>query len=208
MQGLMIEFDWVKCADYRLEEAPGTPGTLLSEIGRSELVGFGSRLVTRPIEQLPGLYLELAKSEPTLDGHVAFAKKYGLLTHRERESTTQWPELIDNVSKLITRIGNPTEWPIDGGKYIPYEAGRFTLRFGPRGNRPDEIGTGIVPRNLYTALILQCVLSRSGGAEIRACKACGTLFEIGGNSGRRSHREFCSDKCRFDYSHRKREKKK
>jgi len=153
--------------------------------------------------------LELAKVEPTLSGHKEFAKKYGLLTNREEELTSVWANLVRSMRDLIALVEDKANWQIRNGKYVPYEhPGSFTFRFGPTGGETDQMTLSIVPNNLYNALVLQCVSNHASGAQVRACKACGAPFEIGGGSGRRSHRAFCSDKCRFDFSHRNRRGKK
>ena len=255
-QGIKIEFEWARFADYvektqppiqasakpypELELAkaeptiagyiaahrefakkygrlalllatiPSTPSPLAGLIKPAgpSLVATGQPLITKPLDQFPDLYLELAKAEPTLTGHREFAKKYGLLTNREEEPTSVWSNLVRSMRDLIALVEDKANWKIRNGKYVPYEhPGSFTFRFGPNGGETDEMTLSIVPNNLYNALVMQCVSNHASGAKVRACKACGALFEIGGASGRRSHRAFCSDKCRFDFSHRNRKGK-
>ncbi len=252
-QGIKIEFEWVRFADYvektpppshrpypELELAkaeptiagyiaahkeyaekygllalllatiPSTPSPLTGLIKPDgpSLVATGQPLKTRPLDQIPDLYLELAKAAPTLTGHREFAKKYGLLTNRQEEPTSVWANLVRSMRDLIAKVEDKANWKIRNGKYVPYEhPSSFTFRFGPNGGETNEMTLSIVPNKLYNALVLQCVSNHASGAMVRACKACGALFEIGGASGRRSHRAFCSDKCRFDFSHRNRRRK-
>jgi hypothetical protein len=209
MEGFAIDFEWTVFADYSVEETPALPGgSFLTEgPARPKLVASGEPLTTRPLANFPELYLHLAKSEPTIEDHKVFATKYGLLTNREWEHTFDWADRVEGMRTLVALVKNKANWEIRNGKHISYEIPRsFALRFGPNGET-GEITFSIVPGNLYVALMLQCISHRADGAQIRACKSCGSLFEIRGASGRRSHREFCSDKCRFDFNHRNRKGK-
>ena len=206
MEGFGIDFEWTVFADYNVEETPPieSPTPLVGGASIPKLVASGEPLTTRPLVNFPELYLHLAKSEPTVEGHKIFAKKYGLLTDREWEFTFYWTRSVENMRKLVMKVENTVNWDIRDGKYIPFELPRsFNLRFWPNGET-GGMTFNIVPLNLGAALVLQCVSHRAAGAPIRACKSCGSLFEVGGDSGRRSHKEFCSDKCRFDFSHRNR----
>lgn len=208
MRGIRIDFEWVLFPDYRVEVSQGGPNAMWSEFSVKYLVASGpsqAALKTNPLTK-SDLYLDLAKAEPTEDGHLKFAKTHGLLTDPRKDSMYQWPELVRGMRDLVDLVAHEENWEIRDGQYVPQDVGnmRFTLRFSPI---TDGMALSIVPANLYQALLLQCVSSRASGAEIRPCKACGNLFEIGGASGHRSHREFCSDKCRFDFSHRSRRKR-
>jgi hypothetical protein len=211
MQGMRIEFEWTRFADYGVEVRPGTPGSLLTEGSRELLAALGppeAALKTRPLELSADLYLELAKAKPTLEGHKEFAKRYGLLTDQQRDYVYEWPKLVENMRDLVTMVTNKEYWDVRGGSYVPYELPiKVALRFGPSSEDGSGMALSIVPTNLYNALVLQCVSNRATGAEVRSCKACGGLFEIGGSSGHRSNREFCSDKCRFTFNHRSRRKR-
>lgn len=211
MQGIRIEFEWARFADYGVEVRPGRPGSVLSEVSTKMLVALGppeAALKTRPLELSSDLYLELAKAKPTLAGHKEFANRYGLLIDQQRDYIYQWPELVENMRNLVAMLTNKEYWDIRDGSYVPYELPiKFALRFGPTSEDGNGMALSIVPANLYNALVLQCVSNRATGAEVHSCKACGALFEIGGSSGHRSNREFCSDKCRFTFNHRSRRKK-
>jgi hypothetical protein len=115
---------------------------------------------------------------------------------------------VVGMQDLVEKVRDKWAWDILDGTYIHYEMPRsFHFRFRPIAGT-DEIKLSIMPENLWTALTLQCVSNCTSGARVRACKACGALFEIGGASGRRSHAEFCSPKCRFDFSYRNRKRRK
>jgi hypothetical protein len=66
MQGIRIEFEWARFADYGVEVRPGRRGSLLSEVSTKLLVALGppeAALKTRPLELSSDLYLELAKAK-------------------------------------------------------------------------------------------------------------------------------------------------
>jgi hypothetical protein len=205
MIGIAIDFEWAQFPDYVREESPPPrPGaTMLERIQVIRLNGVGSPLTTRPLDQFPDLYLQLAKADPSPSGHLKFAKKFGLLTDRASEDTSYWPEAIERMRGLINLAKDRANWPTRDGRYEPYEVSRhFTLRFQPRV-ATDEMELSIAPANLRAALTLQCLTHRAGGARTRSCKACGEVFEVGGASGSRSHKAFCSDGCRFNFNNRR-----
>ena len=43
MQGIRIQFEWTRFADYGVEVRPGRPGSLLSEASTELLVALGRR---------------------------------------------------------------------------------------------------------------------------------------------------------------------
>ncbi len=75
----------------------------------------------RPLDQFPDLYLELARSKSTLATQRLFAKKYGLLTHRVRESTSLWPGLVNNMNNLAAMVADTGNCDIRDRKHLPYE---------------------------------------------------------------------------------------
>jgi hypothetical protein len=84
------------------------------EIGAPEgpwLVASGAPLTTRPLD-IPELYLRLAQSEPTIEGHKAFAKKYGLLTNRERDPISSWPDKVKGMRRLVAMVEDKANWEI------------------------------------------------------------------------------------------------
>ena len=62
------------------------------------------------------------------------------------------------------------------------------------------------PRTLLAGMWLQMALSIARNKQFRACKFCGSLFEVSTTeTGSRTDREFCSGSCKTkDYRHRKR----
>ena len=209
MHGIQIEFEWTRFADYGVHVKPGTPGTVISEASTKYVIALGApeaALTTKPLEFAAELYLELAQASSTTQGHVEFARKHGLLIDQSKDSADQWPKAIERINHLIELTRSKEKWPIRDGKYEPLDIEKsFSLRMRASSNS-SGVSLSIVPRNLYVALALQCVLHSSAGAQVRPCRACGKLFEIGGSSGNRSHKGFCSSKCRFDFNHRKRRK--
>jgi len=180
-------------ASYDVEELPDL-------IFKPRIIGSGQQLTKRPLA-IPNLFPRLAESEPTVEGHIAFAKKYGLLTNRKWEFASHWERAVQGMRRLVAMVEDKANWEIRDGKYVFYEhPGCLTFRSVPDG-LTGEMTFSVVPKDLYAALELQCFSHCASGAQIRACKSCGSLFEAGGTSGARSHRKFCSDKCRYDFAH-------
>jgi hypothetical protein len=211
MQGLGIDFEWTVFTAYDVEESLRDQ---IKELFRTEkrlgktregprLVASGEPLTTRPLS-IPNLFLRLAESEPNVEGHKAFAKKYGLLTNQEWEPISCWPDKVKGMRGLVAMVEDKANWDIEDGRYVPYEHPvSFTFRSVPNAET-GEMTFNVVPKDLYAALELQCFSHRASGAQIRMCKSCGSLFEAGGASGTRSHKTFCSNKCRYDFAHRSR----
>ncbi len=206
MQGFGIDFEWTVYTAYDVTERPGPPREGLfskAHVAWPRLVASGEPLTKKPLA-IPNLYLRLAEAEPTIEGHKAFALKYGLLTNQKSEPNFYWREKVNGMRRLVAMVEDKAHWKIRNGRYVPYEnPGSFTFRSVPDGET-GEMTFNIVPTDLYAALVLQCVTHSASGAQIRTCKSCGSLFEAGGISGTRSHKTFCSDKCRYDFAHRSR----
>jgi len=222
MLGLRVEFEWHRFPDYEVENSgaaekfigdwleDGSRMALTDAADVEELFAVGppnSGLGIRPLDMFPTLYMELAKSEPTLEAHKRFARRYGLLTNEIKEPTSEWPRLVKAMRDLVAMVSDKRNWDIRDGRYAPYEfQSGLKLQFVPTGADGDDMTLTLVPRSLYFAIVLQCLSNCAKGAKVRTCKACGDLFEIGGSSGHRSKREFCSDKCRFAFNYRNRGK--
>jgi hypothetical protein len=212
MLGLRVEFEWSVFPDYEIEPGePGDPETFIGAGSNDRLIAVGSAgsgLRTRPLDMFPSLYIELAKAEPTIEAHKIFARKYGLMKNELEEDTFVWQECIKDVKELIATLSDKRKWEIRDGWYAPYEIrSGFKLQFVPTRDDENGMDLTIVPNSLYCAIALQCLSNYAKGAKVRSCRSCGELFEIHGTSGRRSNREFCSDKCRFAFHHRARGKK-
>jgi len=73
---------------------------------------------------------------------------------------------------------------------------------------PDNrFHTVVEPANLLALIWIEVAQTITGGAEIRACKACQRPMLIGGYTGAKRTKETCSTRCRFAvYQARKRAK--
>jgi hypothetical protein len=75
-------------------------------------------------------------------------------------------------------------------------------RLGLQALRLTKSGAiALVPNTLKSAIECEAFLLGWGG-ELKQCRGCGGMFEVGGKSGKRSHAEFCSDDCRYDSHNR------
>ncbi|WP_363351404.1 hypothetical protein [Methylocystis echinoides] len=216
MQAIQIDFQWTRFTVYRVQPEPPPPPdnprvrkTLLEELAGSgsigpTLIAQGPSMITRPIDAFPDLYLKIAAAQPTAEGHSEFAKTYGLLTDMKRESLFTFKDMVEQMRRLVQRVQDRTNWPVQDGRYLGYEISRsLSLQYKP-DIKANSITLSVAPRNLWIAAAVQCIFRSASGAKIKSCKACGKPFEVGGSSGARSHRETCSDKCRFEFSKRKR----
>ena len=67
-----------------------------------------------------------------------------------------------------------------------------TLRHVVEGNPRLVYRVG----NLLAFMAMEAALIAEAGAKAKHCENCLTLFIHGPRTGRRSHAEYCSDKCR------------
>jgi hypothetical protein len=186
-------------------EAPSGPRTA-ADTGTDTptyLRGCGVPLKTRPLDWFPDLYLQLRDADPSIEGHLSFARKYGLLSNINQEGLFEWQRRITEIREMIELISNQDKWKINNGIYVKHGLHNAAdLMLGRKLG--GEIELTMVPRNLYAAIYLQCVSSVATGITLRSCKACGKDFQIGGDTRQRSNRRFCSDHCRFEFNHRSR----
>ena len=207
-----IDFEWWQFPKYEFEDREVRPPPRILTAAEppegiskpsSYLCGRGASLKTRPLDEFPNLYLQLKEYDPSRESHLDFARKYGLLSDTRRESWYDWGNRLNELVKLVKSTLNQERWSKKNGSYVrrelPYS---YNLQFYPTITGGIEFT--MVPRSLFSAIYLQCVSSLATGVEIRSCKACGKAFQIGGDTGQRSNRRFCSDHCRFEFNHRSR----
>ena len=211
-----IDFEWSRFPEYQFESRGGrpAPGRLRTAADPEEgfdepstfLRGSGAPLRIRTLEKFPDLYLRLKEYGPSSQSHLDFARKYGLLSDATIESSFNWKRKLDGLKELVELASNPDKWAKINGLFARYQLpNSFNLEFTQ--TVVGSVDFFIVPRNLFSAIYLQCVSRLATGVEVRGCKACGKPFQIGGDSGQRSNRRFCSDRCRFEFNHRNREGK-
>jgi hypothetical protein len=94
----------------------------------------------------------------------------------------------------------PKRWEIDDPSPVIY---------------PEEIGSGLEPRNLIGAIHLQFYWLVTSGGSISRCKYCnrrmvqsGTTNRAASNRKTRSDKEFCGNRCRQNYHYHNRLKPK
>lgn len=202
--GIAIKFEWPVYPAYEIEEPPPVASTSLlgSASSGPKLVARGIPMLKRPLENFRDLYTQLATLQPSPESYLAFAHKYGLLTHQNEERLSFWPDLSCSMNDFINFLQTKSKWEIREGKYAPMLFKHaLDLQFEADDSSPNLIISAL-PRSLNAALQLQCLFHFSGGGRVHICKACGNLMEIGGPAGKRSHVKFCSDKCRSNSHHR------
>jgi len=198
MPSFEIDFEWPVAASYELVppktgRSPAKRTTLLSpyDIEASwKYRASGSVKKIRPLER-GDLYLSVMKMKMTpqevlnLVRQIGFLEKYS--DDRHEEAYERWAE-IQAILRELERLSQSQ------GKLQDVPLGNVTaiLKNGASTNAIISFQ----PRNLQTAIILQCTQALISGCVIRACEGCGKWFEAGGHSGRRADATFHDDACR------------
>jgi len=136
------------------------------------------------------LYLSIMKMKMTPQGVLHLVSQVGFLEkqeHRDEEIYSRWTELQSVLRELERLSGQPKKLPA-----VPLGVVTATLKNGASTNAVISFQ----PRDLRTAVILQCTQALISGCVIRACEGCGKWFEAGGHSGRRADATFHDDPCR------------
>jgi hypothetical protein len=179
--------------------------------------GGGSRLYTPG----PALFREFAGTDPTPEGTLLFANRFGELLGPERFALDSGGPHPDPGVFALPVIGHDGDyevqyretwglwheevnalnravrlWETGEGAGLPDLingglAGRAAPRF-VRDPRTGKLALQVVPENLLGAMWLQLAEAIGGGKQFRQCDRCGAWFEVSG----RVDRKLCSDACR------------
>lgn len=158
----------------------------------------------RPMDQFPGLFMEFAHTEQTLDGLKGFADKFGLLqrtpnlraeygmkifewrleVRQMRRATNMWAEERKggSIARLI--------------KIFSERAIAGTGVFLRAVEDPMRAEVYIKPSNLQEAMWMQLVTAIANNSQLRRCAQCPSWIVYGSGTGRRESAKFCSSACR------------
>jgi hypothetical protein len=193
MASFEIDFEWPVAAAYELEApkpAAAKPATLIGGATPDwKFRAEGPAKISRPVDR-GDLYLSIMKMQMTPQNVLHLVRQIGLLDkdeHGRGEAFSCWTELqailqeIEKLSHRTTRL-----------QPVPLGNVTAVLKNGASTNAIISFQ----PRDLRTAIILQCTQALISGCVIRACEGCGKWFEAGGISGRRADATFHDDACR------------
>lgn len=207
-----LELEWSRCPDgVRL-----TPNTKQAFECRSEervpvryelesledtlIVQFLNATHPKTIEETKKRGSKVAKQAGIDAGFVTFFSRHGLPVpgkSMKRELAEQQQEEIEQLfwASVGTLERSADQAAAEFNRLISEWSGysvQPTLRHGVGGN------LRLVYRvsNLLAFMALEAALIAEAGAKAKHCDNCFTLFIHGPRTGRRSHAEYCSDKCR------------
>ncbi|UQD69583.1 hypothetical protein JEY40_26645 [Bradyrhizobium japonicum] len=133
-------------------------------------------------------------------GFVGFYSKYGLPIDgksMEREFAEEQQADIEQLfwAAVGTEDKSVDHAAADFNRLIAEWSG-YSVK--PTLRRSDEGHPQLVYRvgNLLAYMAMEAALIAEAGAKAKHCENCFTLFIHGPRTGRRSHAEYCSDKCR------------
>jgi hypothetical protein len=214
---LDLDFEWpVDSSGYRVEARRFRAGGGKT-IVQDWIVPKGGRIERRqPFAYNSMLYADFAALAETPAACLGFAAEHGLLgltrypgvsglvrsKEDEGESLSHWFGLIRTLrAQMEMWRSDPKKLVAGGPRDLAIADIAARLVPGPRGGWPL---LRLLPTTLYGAMELQLALSISSGADLRACRNCGTLFEAGGDSERTRKAQFCSDRCRMQHHYEER----
>jgi hypothetical protein len=158
------------------------------------IVGKGGKMQEVRLSDWPRAYEEFAKVKAAED-LLKFVVKYGPLTYEYGAANLiYYPQqvvllLLDEAMQMRECM----QGGIRGGEAKPYS---HILSARLYKTKTGEMGIEMTPSSLLDALWLQFHDTESSGAVFRNCPYCKGPFAAGGNSGRRSIAEFCSEEHR------------
>lgn len=210
--GEPFQFEWWVDQDgYRVEyEPPVTTGAMLMRHdGRHVLRRNGGPFrAYRPLEEAPGMFLELANTPRTLEAVRAFADRYGLLGTLFKEAQQmdhelvegEWFQLMDLLGGMVWTLQDllSQEKPLAdlARTFNAHVRPAVTIRLGTGPTPHHKPTLEVVPRTLRGAIWLQFASQITRGTRFKQCKWCSTWFPFGPGTQNRSTKEFCSDRCR------------
>lgn len=210
MPAISVDFQWgVAKRGYEFAKSKGYPFAGIATPDSLVIRPRGDDFrPTRPLKA-DGLYLAFGKLDPDdKDAILAFANLHGLLGFwlgETEEERWQKPEYLDDWQRAIKSMKRMIELNVTGklrGEALMRDRNSW---FG-RADIGLQIGEGqqhpslrIRPSSLLSGIRIQFAQLVAGGAAIKACMKCGTWFEVGGRSRKRTDAEFCSTKCRNNF---------
>jgi hypothetical protein len=201
---------------------------------RRFLVPCGGNVIRyNPLDEFPGLFMELYETATSFQGLTSFVSKFGLLQREELENSLRLGGTADSP---LVRVANTNEIKnnfIHIGflrrAVIAMEEGdqsgdysqliklfHLEQTFGRDrsfsvGLRRSKIGgrplLSFDPHDLIIGLWLQLAQTVSSNTQLRRCAWCSTWFSFGTGTGRRKSAHYCSDRCRKAF-HRNEKKDK
>jgi hypothetical protein len=217
-----VEFEWpVASSGYRLVKTETAEGVEPTELFYVVTPNGGDFLNKRAFEKFPGLFLEFAHMEPTPEGVLAFASKFGLLQADRENELIWWLQYQRDFAELVALKGRAKlpDTMAPGRRLVSVKLGELEgLQFAmpdsrlgalDRVNRVFQAGitayisrdgraSGLVvkPTSLLAAMALQLGLWLGAETEsIGQCPQCGGTFEKGPGTRHRASRRYCSLKC-------------
>jgi hypothetical protein len=163
-------------------------GTADGEWISGEIVSNGGKREKVPLEQYLDAFAKFAAVKTPTE-LLGFVTKFGPLTNAKRQV----------VIELLAEAQQMREC-MRADKAEPFLRNLDLKARLIKDRKTGELDTSVTPSSLLDALWLQFQQSQSSGADFRECVRCGSLFSVGGNSGRLRFAKFCSDEHRKEFN--------
>lgn len=209
MRQPLIRLDWSKALDgYEHVRRDGLEPPLLNPNPQTFMIPHG-KIAPYYVSGLEErIYLDLANTQPTPEGAAKFTSNWGALFHNEDtlralgRSEQAMALDVDRVLSFRTEIVNAlalietNDFKKIARNTIFTGIGVFHLQLNiyPYEEPPTLYFRPQHLADFIRAEVLQLTAVRDFA---RRCAFCGTLFAVGGGTGKNSQAQFCSSKCRL-----------
>ena len=164
---------------------------------------------TRPFHKYPGLFKQFAAFEPTPEGAVKFASKFGLLQQQDQGNDfAEWARHMRDFAELTALNANSNlTTPSDLQRSALENVNRIVCS-GITVEISETGGVVVKPHSLLAAMAFQLGLWFGTHDEsIGQCEECGTTWVYGPGTGHRVNRRYCSINCQDAVRYRRKRDK-
>jgi hypothetical protein len=196
-----VEFDWpVATKGYTLLRRDDVAGL--------RIVPMKGRIATtKPFHQFPALFKQFATFQPTPEGALKFANKFGLLLMGENE-LAKWlrcrMDFADLIAADLNEDTSRSETTLSAlSRVNSILSTEITTEISSLG------GVVVKPRSLLAAMAFQLGLwFGSKDRRTGQCVRCGATWIFGSGSGHRISRQYCSVSCQAAAAYERKKKQK
>ena len=182
-----VEFDWIVASKgYTFLRREGVSAGL-------QIIPMNGPVTrTKPFHQFPALFKQFATFQPTPQGALKFASKFGLLQRGDNE-LADWLRHRMDFAELIA----PNEGDSQSKTKVSALKRVNSIFWAEVTTEISELGGIVVkPRSLLAAMAFQLGLwFGSEDQPLGQCVRCGATWVFGAGTGHRVSRQYCSVSC-------------
>jgi hypothetical protein len=165
----------------------------------------GPVITTKPFHQFPALFKQFATFQPTPEGALKFADKFGLLLKGENE-LAKWlrcrMDFVDLIASDVNEDASRSEATLSAlSRVNAILSTELTAEISSLG------GVVVKPQSLLAAMAFQLGLwFGSKDQRTGQCVRCGATWTFGSGTGHRISRQYCSVSCQAAAAYERKKK--